>query len=86
MEKIIKKLYEIDLNHQLLQVLQSDRDKAIKEWDCYNDLFEKIPQECKNLFLRYINLRANRECKELEKAYEYGFKTAMKLLLESVKE
>ncbi len=86
MEKIIKKLYNMDLNQNLLRSLQADRKNAIQEWECYNDLFEKIPKESTKSFLRYMNLRANRECEELEKAYACGFKTAIRLLLESLKD
>ena len=86
MEKTIKKLYNMDLNQNLLRLLQTDRKNAIQEWECYNELFENIPQESRKILLRYINLRANREREELEKAYACGFKTATKLLLESLRE
>ncbi|MBQ8446777.1 MAG: hypothetical protein IJX31_03255 [Clostridia bacterium] len=86
MERIIKKLYKIDLEQKILSSLKTEREKASQEWDYYNALYEESSEIARKLLLKYINVRAEREQRELEKVYACGFKTAMKLLIETFKE
>ncbi|MBQ8352671.1 MAG: hypothetical protein IJY34_02640 [Clostridia bacterium] len=82
MEKIIDKLCETFLDQESLQVAGQNPIKMRREWELYEFLYKNAPDEYKE----YVNLRSERQVEELKIAYKQGFKIAMRLVLESVKE
>ena len=86
MEKIIDKLFAMQLEAENLPLGIAGADVMKKEWDLYSALYEKLSNEEKKMFVEYTNLCAERHQEELYSAYNCGFKTATKLWLESLKE
>ena len=85
MEQIIDKLYELSLNTpQHFDVF--DKETIDKEWRCYDYLYKNLNEKCKKVFIEYLELRSSRNSRELQIAYESGFKTAVQLFTEALKE
>ena len=85
MEKILSKLYEIQQN--IAQPFAFfDKKKIDKECQCYDYLYNHLPEELKKIFLEYLELRNLRNNHELQAAYESGFKTAVQLFMEVLRE
>ncbi len=82
MEKIIDKLCETFLDQESLQRAVHNPLKVRREWELYELLYNNAPDEYKE----YVSLRSERQGEELKIAYKQGFKMAMRLVLESVKE
>ncbi|MBO5027879.1 MAG: hypothetical protein J6C79_05090 [Clostridia bacterium] len=85
MEDIIEKIYKLEIEQNFSALGIVDKEIADKEWEKYNELYEKLPKEAEKLFLEYISTRGERECQEMERAYTCGFKTATRLFLETLK-
>ena len=86
MEKIIEKLYQLHLEEMQYSFGYVDREKMEKEYDAYCKLSQTLPAFMKGLLMEFSNLNEERRKAELQAAYEYGFKTAIKLILEATKE
>ena len=86
MEKIIEKFYNLHLEEEQFPFGVADKESMEKEYDIYCMLAQTLPQFMKQQLSEYATLNEERHKRELQVAYEYGFKTAMKLILESVKE
>ena len=86
MEKIIEKLYQVHLDEEQFPFGIYDKEKMAKEYDAYCKLSQTLPAFMHGLLTEYSNLNEERRKVELQAAYEYGFKTAIKLILESTKE
>lgn len=86
MEDMIDKLYNLHLNTNSFPLGVPDKEALDEEWKLYDFLYESLPDEYKKAFLRYIELRGIRQSEELRNVYSYGFKGAVKLILESMKE
>ena len=86
MEKIIEKLFAMQLQTENLPLGTVDAELTKREWELYAILYEKLSQEEKKIFSEYTNLCAERHQEELYSAYSYGFKTATKLWVEGLKE
>ncbi|MBQ8429685.1 MAG: hypothetical protein IJX30_06285 [Clostridia bacterium] len=86
MEKIIEKIFAMQLQTENLLLGIVDSEVAKREWEVYSILYEKLPMEEKKIFVEYTNLCAERHQEELYSAYSYGFKTATKLWMEGLKE
>ena len=86
MEKIIEKLYEIHLNEEQYPFGIVDKESIQKEYDLYFFLSQTLSGDDKEHFSEYANLNDERHKMELKAMYEYGFKTAVKLFLETIKE
>lgn len=86
MEKIIEKLYNLHLEEEQFPFGVADKESMEKEYDIYCMLAQTLPPFMKQQLSEYATLNEERHKTELKAAYEYGFKTAMKLILESVKE
>lgn len=85
MEKIINKLYEMSLN-TAEPFGFFDKESTEQEWRCYDSLYDNLSKEDREIFREYVNLRGLRSAHELQAAYEKGFKTAIQLLMEALKE
>ena len=86
MEKIIEKLYQIHLQEEDFSLGIVDREKMQKEYDAYCALSQTLPTFMKGQLSEFSNLNEERHKAELQSAYELGFKTAIKLILEGVKD
>ena len=86
MDKIIDKLYDLHLNTEPFPFGVGTKENSIEEWQLYNFLYKNLSPEHKRAFLRYVELYGNRESEEVMLAYKLGFKTAIKLFVESLKE
>lgn len=86
MDKIIDKLYGLQLNIDNYPLGISNKENMEKEYGIYYILQNNLLGENKDLFLRYVKLNDERRSEELRAAYENGFKTAIKLILEGISE
>nr|MBR6778423.1 hypothetical protein [Clostridia bacterium] len=86
MEDIIEKLYEAHLKTESFPFGKPNKEDMMEEWELYNLLYESLLPEQKKSFLRYVDLRGVRQNQELKSSYECGFKTAVKLFVQSMKE
>ena len=86
MEKIIEKLYQLHVQEEQYCFGVIDKEKMEKEYDAYCKLFQTLPTFMKGQLTEYSNLNEERHQAELKAAYEYGFKTAIKVVLEGIKE
>lgn len=85
MDKIVEQLYEIHLNTATFPYGIPNKEEMDEEWQLYNFLYENLPDSYRKEFLRYINLRESRQNNEKKAIYEYGFKNAVTLIIESLK-
>lgn len=85
MEKIIEKFYNFHFKENY-PFFVPDRESMQKECELYCSLLEEIPKELNEKLSEYSSLAEERHKTELQKAYEHGFRTAINLILESVKE
>lgn len=86
MNSIIERLYETHLKMEDLPFGTPDHEEEREEWELYLQLTKHLPEEHKEDFSRYIELRGNRQNREMKAVYDYGFKTAIKLMIEALKE
>lgn len=56
------------------------------EWDNFNTLYENLNGDNLELFLSYSRLRDTREGAEKQACFQQGFKTAIRCIMESLKE
>ena len=86
MEKMIERLYQAHLQEEQLPFGVPNREKQQKECEIYCTFSEDLPQPMKALLKEYDSLIEERHKAELQAAYEYGFKAAVKLILEGIKD
>ena len=86
MEKMIERLYQAHLQEEQLPFGVPNRENKQKECEIYCLLSEELPQPMRELLRDYDGLIEERHEAELQTAYEHGFKTAIKLILEGVKD
>lgn len=85
MDDIIEKLYHLHLSDCSAPLGCPDRENMKEEWELYSYLYTNLPKEYKELFSKYANLRSTRESEEYKAIFEHGFKTAIQLIIESLK-
>lgn len=86
MEKIIENLYNIHITKENFPFGVPNKEQENREWELYNNLYEKLSGDERAMFLEYAELRAERQKEERQAVYMYGFKTAIRLIIESLKE
>ena len=86
MEKIIEKLYNLHLQEDQFPFGIVNKESMQKEYDLYYILAQTLSSSMKDQLLEYVNLNNERHKMELKAMYEYGFKTATRLFIESLKE
>ena len=84
MDKIIEKLYELHLKEEPEAFAMADKGKIQKEYDTYLSFSQILLPYMREELREYTNLNEERHKEELQKAYENGFKAAIKIVLESV--
>ena len=85
MNKILNALFEIDKENISTKANQPKREDVNLEWELFHDIYEQLPQNKREAFLTYVRLRDAREEIEKRACYQHGFKTAIRLLNESLK-
>ncbi len=86
MEKIIEKLYYLHKENEPFPYGKVCREKENREWELYHYLYENLLIDERSIFSEYINLKTDRNKEELLASYEFGFKTAIQLITEALKE
>lgn len=84
MDKIIEKLFNIHIQADDFLLVASNKENSILEWQLYDSLLNNLPVDKKETFIEYIGLCNQRQKKEILFSYEQGFKTAIRLILESI--
>lgn len=84
MEKIIQKLYEVHIKDSYYPYGEPDQEEMKKEYALYGDLLDRLSEKDSKDFSKYANLQEERHAKERAAVYEYGFKAAIKLIVESL--
>lgn len=86
MENILDKLYNLHIKTETYPFGLPNSEKTKEEWNIYYCLCENLSKENKELFLKYNDLQNERRNEELKYIYESGFKTAIKFVIEGLKE
>lgn len=86
MVDIFEKLYAIHLETESFPYGKPNKEEMDEEWELYQFLYDNLIGEQKQAFLRYAELVTARQERERKTVYEYGFKTAIKLFIQSLKD
>lgn len=86
MSEIIEQIYKMQLEENPCLITAKSREQSKKEWGLYDELYAALSGKTRDLFLEYTNVCAEGRADCVKSAYEKGFKDAMRLLLESMKE
>ena len=86
MDNIIENLYEMHIKKEEYPFGFPRKDTEVKEWALYNDLYEKLPQELRTMFIEYLQVTTERQAEEKKAVYKYGFQTAIQLVGEALKQ
>ena len=86
MEKIIEKLYELQLQEETSAFATENNSALKQEWLLYDYLYSDLKGDHHTAFQKYSNFCLERQQEELKIAYKNGFQTAIKLILETTKE
>ena len=86
MKDIIEKFYQVYIEKEAFLTGGIDKEKTNEEWKSYEILYESLTVEQEKKFLKYLRLRGDRQANELKKVFAEGFKTAIRLWTESLKE
>ena len=86
MDKIIEKLFDLHMETESLPLGRQNKENADREWELFDLLYVKLEGETKAAFREYVNLCEERKKEELKAVYTYGFKSGVKMILETVKE
>lgn len=86
MEKILEKLYKLHIEDGFYPYGRINHENEKKEWELYHYLYQNLHNQEKQIFLEYTNLKEERYKEELKSVYEYGFKEAIQLIAEALKD
>lgn len=86
MEHIIDELFEVYQKKAEFPFGNPNSKTILREYELYEMMMEALPKEEKEMLREYAEACRLRNCEELKQAYIGGFKTAIKLFLESVKD
>ena len=86
MENIIDKLYEAHIETETVPFGRPNKEELDEEWALYQFLYENLASEQRQAFSRYAELITNRQERERKAVYEYGFKTGIQIIIQSLKE
>ena len=86
MEKLIEKLFNLHNKMEEISFPEHDKEEMNREIQLYDFLYESMSEQNHALFLEYIRIRERRQAQDVQVAYEQGFKTAIKLIFEALKE
>ena len=85
MQKLIHKLFDSYIKETPFP-LPKNNDTYKEEWEFFNRLYAESLEPLKQAFLDYVKLRDAREKLEQYECYKEGFKTAVRLITESLKD
>lgn len=86
MDDIFEKMYTIHLETKSFPYGKPNKEEIDEEWELYQFLYDNLIGEQKRAFLQYAELVVARQERERKAVYEYGFKTAIKLFVQSLKD
>ena len=86
MDKIIEKLYDLYLNNEAFPLGIIDNELSDREWRNQESLLKTLTPEQKNIFLDCVNAKEERHSIETRTVFISGFKTAIRLITESIQE
>ncbi len=86
MDNLIEKFYELYFGDSSFLIAITDKQNIKEEWNAYDILYKNLSDEQKKNLLKYVSLRGKRQAEELKEVFIRGFKTAVKLWTESLKE
>ena len=86
MEKIIENIYEMHLKESDFPFGKTEKEVIDEECALYELLYENLSLKQKQQFVQYAHIVAQRHKQENYAVYEHGFKTAIRLILEGVKD
>ena len=86
MEDMIEKLYNLHVSTNNFPFGKPNKEVMDEEWKIYSFLYGALCEPYKGEFLRYADLCRSRQEEEYKAAYEYGFKTAINIIIQGLKE
>jgi len=86
MKDILNQIYQIQFNEGNLFSNLISKEETERESELYGLLYEKLQGEDQKIFLEYIQRKGKRQNEELKASFTSGFQTAMRLLIETLKE
>lgn len=86
MEDILNKLYEIHSDTNPRTYRKSIKENLDEEWRMYDVLYAELSEKQRKMFIKYVEICGMRQSEEMAVSYESGFKTAIRLIAESLKE
>ena len=84
MDKIIEALYHLQVKAKDVPFGTANKKNLKEEGELYEYLYDKLSKEDKPIFFRYVYLCDLRRNEVMQEAYEYGFKDAIKLFIETL--
>ena len=86
MQKILEDLYDLHIRSATYPFGIPNKEMMEEESQLYYDLCTNLSAPLKKKLLKYLDLNGARVNNQLKGAYEYGFKIAIQLITESLKE
>ena len=87
MQKWIATLFKEYLEENPFPLTDKQSQEDFKtEWEIFNTLYETLDSEKGELFLKYVRLRDTRTELEQQACYQQGIKTAIRFIMDSLKE
>ena len=86
MEELIERLYNAHIREEAFPFGKNNLLKQSKEFAVYKYLKENLPEGYQKIFIDYIKAKEEREDSQLRYAYEQGFKAAVCLFVNSLKQ
>ena len=87
MDSIIEKLFNLHIeSEEYFSTMMVEKEDLQKECALYGVLYDSLSSETLSHLREYLNLLEMRTKREKQALYEIGFKTAIRIVLESTKE
>ena len=82
MESIIQKLYDIQMNTEFENFMESHKVQKEQTYQCYQNLKQKLIPELSAELETLMNMQTEQMIQELEGSFREGFQTGVKLMVE----
>ena len=86
MEKIIEKLFGLRISEEGYLFSEPGKENLTEENRLYEFLYDNLEEEKREVFVRYVREAALGHGREVRAAYMEGFKTAVRLGIESLRD
>ena len=86
MDKVIEIIFNSQMKTENFLFGLVDPEQEKEEYQQYSFLCNRLRDEEKTALSKYVELSNLRSSEEIKTAYEYGFKTAVKLIIGTLKE